>query len=344
MTDTGSDQHGHLEEEGGEVKESQFSYEKEPNVQLDELETKEEPKLSTTVENDILWESYESVMSMSIWKKIHWSLAIVVTSVLIFVWRYVEEEPSDSFWWWIIPMFLFTISLTLHHHFESKKYEDGIVKSTILLNILLYLSNVLSMDTDEYVFFWWVYPAILSIMLVVPYYKYSTDIKSHKAMVSAIKAASPTAEIIPHEINWYRLAIFEYICISAALFLTWVNVKLGHPWFFYPIFVMASPLLYWKMRRSSEKRLWVLVLPQIILINLIVFVAWAFTTSKIPWFLPVLGVSCLVVAFLWVRWKREGDKLNKIRQLELNLSKDLSRSELETQNTESPKPEDIVIQ
>lgn len=243
-------------------------------------------------------------------------------------------------------MFAFSISLILHYDFESKNYENGIVKGTILLNILLYLSNILSMDTDDYVFFWWVYPAILSIMIVVPYYKYATELKSHKAMASAIRAASPTAEIIPHEINWYRLAVFEYLCISATLFFTWINVRLGHPWFLYPIIVLASPLIYWKMRKSSEKRLWVLAIPQLILVNLIIFVAWAFTSSKIPWFIPVFVASLLVIGFLWFKWRKEGNKLNKIKQLEINLSKDLSasKSDLEAQTIESPNPNETVIQ
>lgn len=249
-------------------------------------------------------------------------------------------------------MFGFTISLILHYSFVSKKYEDGIVKATIVLNILLYLSNILSMDTDDYVFFWWVYPAILSAMIVVPYYKYATDLKSHKAMADAIRAASPTAEIIPHEINWYRLAVFEYACISLALFITWVNVKLGHPWFFYPILALASPLIYWRMRKESERRLWVLAIPQLILLNLIVFIAWAFTSSKIPWFVPVFVISCFVVGLLWFKWKRDRNKINKIKELEINLSKDLSgtKNDIETttpqeSTTEPPQtPEEVVIQ
>lgn len=73
--------HGYVEE-GGEIKESEIRLDKEPVVE----EKKEQPKIPSIKvdKNDILRESYDKIVSMSTWKKIHWSLAIIVTTICIF--------------------------------------------------------------------------------------------------------------------------------------------------------------------------------------------------------------------------------------------------------------------
>lgn len=205
---------------------------------------------------------------------------------------------------------------------------DGIINAAIILNVFLFTINVLTMDKDKFFFAWWIYPAIVSVMIIFPFYQYVHKSEQHSNLSNAMREASPTSPVVPYQMNWFNLVIFEYACISLMLFLTWVNTKLGHPWFIYPILILASPIVYWKMR-ESEKRLWVLLIPQLLILNAIVFVAWAFTKSKIPWFLPVLGVSLCCIAVMWLIWRRKQKSISGIEK---------------QSGSHSTDPEDIVIQ
>lgn len=228
-------------------------------------------------------------------------------------------------------MFVFAASLTLHHKLESDRYMDGIINTAIILNVFLFTINVLTMNKDKFFFAWWIYPAIISVMVIFPFYQYVYKSEQHNALSNAMREASPSASIVPYQMNWSNLIIFEYVCLSVMLFLTWVNTKLGHPWFIYPILVLALPIVYWKMK-ESEHRLWVHLIPQLLLVNAIVFVAWAFTSSKIPWFLPVFGVSLCFIAVMWLVWRKRQRSANDVETVN------------EDDNTQPTNPEDIIIQ
>lgn len=236
-----------------------------------------------------------------------------------------------------MPLFLFSITLTVHHHIESGKHLEGVVWATVLLNIMFFTINLFTVDRDHISVSWWVYPAIISAMLLLPFYHYMTRIES----------PSPVEEIEPHpsfynrvtQDDLFKYTLLEYVCVSLILFFTWINLGLGHPWFFYPMLVMASPLVHWRMKIFNEDRLHVLAIPQLIIINLIVFIAWEFTSSKVPWFLPVLAVSVLAEVFLWLKWKRTRDREKEVEKAQKDLSKDMS-----IQNDEEIRPDNVVDQ
>lgn len=234
---------------------------------------------------------------------------------------------------------MFSITLTVHHHIENGKYLEGVVWATVLLNIMFFTTNLFTVERDDINVTWWVYPAIISAMMLIPFYHYMTRIDIPPSDDTSEPQLGLYNKISQEDL--FRYTLLEYVCVCLILFFTWINLGLGHPWFFYPMLVLASPLLHWRMRMFEENRFFVLAIPQLVILNLIIFVAWEFTYSKVPWFLPILGVSVLVEAFLWFRWKKSRDRELDIERAERSLSKDLSVQPEEEQPRQPSGVEEI---
>eukprot|EP01122_Echinamoeba_exundans_P009302 TRINITY_DN3250_c0_g1_i2.p1 TRINITY_DN3250_c0_g1~~TRINITY_DN3250_c0_g1_i2.p1 ORF type:complete len:205 (+),score=38.16 TRINITY_DN3250_c0_g1_i2:896-1510(+) len=139
--------------------------------------------------------------------------------------------------------------------------------------------------TLQHDFPWWIYPAIVSAMVLVPFYGKTRE---HLNLSDR-----------------YNLIWLEYWLLNLALFLTWANaIPLGHPWFFYPLILLAIPLIMFRVRvHYKETRIPVLVGIPLVMINLCCFLGWGFSESAWPWFIIPLGLSVGIEALLIWRFR-----------------------------------------
>jgi len=208
--------------------------------------------------------------------KIHLGAAVGVSSLCFLIWHFVTPgDPSVSVWWWIFPAFFFATTLALHHHFAAFRYMEGTITAVIILNVMLFFTYVITRSQ----FPWWIYPPIVSAMVLGPIYF------KHKA--------HPTYS------DNFNLLWLEYWLLSALLFFTWASIPLGHPWFFYPVIVLAVPLIMYRVwTHYKERRVPVLVGIPLGFANLLMFIGWGFSPIGWPWFLIPLAVSGGVMGLL----------------------------------------------
>eukprot|EP01122_Echinamoeba_exundans_P004846 TRINITY_DN15067_c0_g1_i1.p1 TRINITY_DN15067_c0_g1~~TRINITY_DN15067_c0_g1_i1.p1 ORF type:complete len:375 (+),score=49.87 TRINITY_DN15067_c0_g1_i1:14-1138(+) len=211
------------------------------------------------------------------------------------------EVVMPKFWWFFYPFLAFAFTVTSHNFFSEGKYERIGVTFVIVLNLTLFLTWAFRMPLGNTVdctknvgpdgfFFagdtftapWPIFPLAITAVVGVAVH-YLRQPKEQR--------------------KWFRLLLNEYWIINGSFFLIWLFYGQGHPWWIYPLFALALPVVIYRMRYIyKETRVWAYVAVFAIDLNLILFLAWIFTPSSFPWPLIVAGVSG---AGVWYLMRRE---------------------------------------
>lgn len=232
-----------------------------------------------TLEGDFYHKPMEHLERIGLAFKIHAAVGLGVTVLCFFIWHWTTY--GNAVWWWIFPAGFFGTTCVLHWHFSQGHIFEGVATSAILINVMMYLTFV----TLQHDFPWWIYPCLVSAMVLVPLWG-----KTRESLNLSDR---------------YNLIWLEYWLLNLTLFLTWANVlPLGHPWFFYPMILLAIPLVVYRIRTHyKETRIPVLVGIPLVMINLCFFIGWGFSDSPGPWFLIPLVICVAIEAFLIWRFR-----------------------------------------
>jgi len=245
------------------------------------LDSEENRNQSDLSPEEIINKPLETIAKFSLLTKIHVGVAFVSCITLFLVWHYTVTDTKNDFWWWIYPFFLFSMTLTAQVHYQSQQYWRGVVMIVVIANFMLFLTDGLSSRAFPK---WWVYPAILSAMILVG--------------ISTWRMGTFTA---------VTTAFYEYCLVNVLFFMVWLEYLRGFPWFVLPMFLLAVPLSVVYMRMSyAETRIWLYVIVSLVLVDLMLFLVWGFVDSGFPWFLIVWAVSGAVIIFLYWKFKGEG--------------------------------------
>jgi len=235
-----------------------------------------------TFEDAFIYQPYEKVKTLPLGLRIHLAIGISATLLCFFIWKWTAHSINDSAWWWIFPMFAFALSVTVHKYIivDGATYRESIYKGVYIiigiLNLMLFFTNFL-MQSNPHPFPWFIYPLFASMMIsLFIYHKQNPDTYSVLKFLAHI-----------------------YLLFNLLMFITWIFNK-GFPWFFYPLLILAYPLLTLyvkKVYKENRHSLFITILA--VDISLICFITWVFTDFWLPWFLIVWGVLGVGTFFLW---------------------------------------------
>eukprot|EP01126_Amoeba_proteus_P040855 TRINITY_DN4382_c0_g1_i1.p1 TRINITY_DN4382_c0_g1~~TRINITY_DN4382_c0_g1_i1.p1 ORF type:complete len:210 (+),score=36.58 TRINITY_DN4382_c0_g1_i1:75-704(+) len=130
------------------------------------------PQLTTTIRiEEPIQNPLVKVREMTWYLQIHIIIAVVTCATAFVVWHYVS---LNTFWWWVYPIFFFSISITGHIFFPEEKYLEGVVIISIIVNVMFFITESLTSRNFPH---WFLWPAGISIMLGHTIYntKYSSD-------------------------------------------------------------------------------------------------------------------------------------------------------------------------
>lgn len=193
----------------------------------------------------------------------------------------VLEVALPKFWWFFYPFLVFSFTIPAHHFFTEAKWDKIGITFGVVLNLTLFLTWAFRMplgntkdctkNIDEEGHFmvgdtftapWPIFPAAATAIIAV-FAHYMRQPKEQR--------------------KWFRLLLNEYWIINVSFFLIWLFYGQGHPWFLYPLFALALPVVLHRMRFVyKETRLWAYVAVVLIVINLLLFLAWIFTDTGFP--------------------------------------------------------------
>jgi len=234
------------------------------------------------IEDDFIFRPMEDVKKLPLFFRIHITIAISSSLTTFFIWRWTTgSDPSFApVWWWIYPVFFFAMTLCAHKYLLlDKSYYKGTYILIGLVNAMLFLTNYLMLTGSHIVFPWFIYPLGVSVMACLVIYRFE----------------------VPKNYSILKLLTHQYFVLNIILFITWLTTG-GFPWFFYPLLVLAYPLLAMYAKQVyNETRFVIFATLLNIDICLITFITWAFTYVAFPWFLFVWGILGTLNFFVWFR-------------------------------------------
>jgi len=246
-----------------------------------------ENEVVETVEDAFIYKPYEKVKSLPLALRIHLIIGISASVLCFFIWKWTSKVISEAPWWFIYPIFFFAMTLASHKYFlvDGKKYKESIFKGVYVLfgiaNILLFFTNYLVSGG----FPWFIFPLFVSVMICLVIYKRQ----------------------VPTSFSFLKLMTYQYLLFNLLLFICWVALPRTFPWFFYPLLVLAYPLLTMyvkKVYKENRNSIFLIILSTDIC--LICFITWVFTDVWFPWFLLVWVILGAVNLFLWRSTSRGG--------------------------------------
>jgi hypothetical protein len=186
-----------------------------------------------------------------------------------------------KFWWFFYPFLAFAFTVTSHNFFSEGKYERIAVTFVIVFNLTLFLTWAFRMPLGN---------TQVCAENVGPdglFYAGDTFTAPWPIFPLAITAVAGVAVHYlrqpKEQRKWFRLLLNEYWIINGSFFLIWLFYGQGHPWWIYPLFALALPVVIYRMRYIyKETRMWAYVAVFAIDLNLILFLAWIFTHDSFP--------------------------------------------------------------
>jgi len=201
-------------------------------------------------------------------------------SFVFFIWKWTSIDVSVAPWWWIYPLFFFAATFSVHKYiFTDGSTYKGIYIIFGIANVTLFFTNFV-MDPLISPSPWFLYPLFLTFMICIVIHHFQS----------------------PITYSLLKLLTHEYILFNIMLFATWLlsPIPRGFPWFFYPLLILAFPLLTLYIKRVyKESRHWIYMCFLCIDICLICFIAWVLTDVWFPWFLVVWAALGLITFYLW---------------------------------------------
>jgi len=245
-----------------------------------------------TFEGDFIYKPYQKVKTLPLPLRIHLSIGISICVLCFFIWRWVSYDINSAPWWFIFPMFFFAMTVSFHKYVivDGAVYPESKIKGVYviigLINLLLFFANFL-MGPSVNPYPWFIYPLFGSIMVSLYIY--------HRQN--------------PDTYSFLKLLTHEYLIFNLLLFITWLLSR-GFPWFFYPLLILAYPLLTLYVKKVyKENRHTIFVLILSVDICLICFITWVFTDFWFPWFLFVWAILGAATFFLWKNAKQTSEYL-----------------------------------
>eukprot|EP01126_Amoeba_proteus_P040857 TRINITY_DN4382_c0_g1_i5.p1 TRINITY_DN4382_c0_g1~~TRINITY_DN4382_c0_g1_i5.p1 ORF type:complete len:281 (+),score=42.29 TRINITY_DN4382_c0_g1_i5:401-1243(+) len=215
----------------------------------------------------------------------------VTCATAFVVWHYVS---LNTFWWWVYPIFFFSISITGHIFFPEEKYLEGVVIISIIVNVMFFITESLTSRNFPH---WFLWPAGISIMLGHTIYntKYSSDKPS-----------------------WPIYAAVQYSIFNILMFLAWLEqggVEV-FPWFVILLCLTAIPVALIFMRfMFHEFRIWVYFSVTIADVAFMLFLVWGFLQqSKWPWFVIVWGVAVVAIFITWFTQRKKDSNYEEVAE------------------------------
>jgi hypothetical protein len=232
----------------------------------------------SNVDEDVIQAGLTKFKSISRAFQLHLLIAFSVCSILFFIWHWsVEPNPQEGFWWWVYPFFFFAMTLSAHYFFGAKQYYEGVLALVVIANVMMFMTWGLTKSTG----WWFIFPMFGSAMILV--------------IIQRLITGSKT---------WFQVITHEYALLNGMLFLTWLTFGQGFPWFIYPLFLLALPLIVYRLKYvHNETRTWVLVGVVLLDINIVLFLTWGFTNVAFPWWPFPAAASLALVVWLYMRWK-----------------------------------------
>jgi hypothetical protein len=232
-------------------------------------------------DEDYLVAHYQRIRKLDSKFLIHLLVALSVSVLFLFVFHWAADSPSETFWWWIYPFGFFTMSLTAHYYFSNTLYWKGVLSLIIIFNVILFLTWGLTQPVGEMKLEppWFIYPALISAMGCVAFHFIQKK-------------------------DWASAILHEYWLVCLTFFLSWLFYGRGFPWWVYPCFTLAIPvIIYHMIFVQGDRRLWSVLGMVLVIVNIMLFLTWEFTAVAFPWFIFPLAVSAGLIYWLYKRWK-----------------------------------------